>query len=104
MRAKLRDIKEQLRKQMHEPIPVQGTWLAQVVRGYFAYHAVLMNIYALQSFRHNVIKLWRRTLRRPSQKDGMTWERMERLGNDWLPAAKILHPWPERGFAVKHPR
>jgi group II intron reverse transcriptase/maturase len=104
MRAKLRDIKEQLRKRMHESIPVQGTWLAQVVRGYFAYHAVPMNIHALQSFRHNVMKLWRRTLRRRSQKDSMTWERMERLGNDWLPPAKILHPWPERRFAVKHSR
>ena len=87
-----------------ESIPVQGTWLAQVVRGYFAYHAVPMNIHALHSFRHNVMKLWRRTLRRRSQKDGMTWDRMERLGNDWLPPAKILHPWPERRFAVKHPR
>lgn len=104
MRAKLRDIKEQLRKRMHESIPVVGTWLAQVVRGYFAYHAVPMNIRALQSFRHNVMKLWRRTLRRRSQKDGMTWERMARLGNDWLPSAKILHPWPERRFAVKHSR
>ena len=104
MRAKLRDIKEQLRKRMHESIPVQGTWLAQVVRGYFAYHAVPMNIHALQSFRHNVMKLWRRALRRRSQKDGMNWERMHKIGNDWLPPAKILHPWPERRFAVKHPR
>jgi RNA-directed DNA polymerase len=74
MRAELRDIKEQLRKRMHESIPVQGMWLAQVVRGYFAYHAVPMNIHALQCFRHNVVNLWRRTLRRRSQKDGMTWE------------------------------
>jgi hypothetical protein len=104
MRIKLRDIKEQLRKRMHESIPAQGVWLAQVVRGYFAYHAVPMNIHALQSFRHNVMKLWRRSLRRRSQKDGMTWEHMERLGNDWLPRVSILHPWPERRFAVKHSR
>jgi hypothetical protein len=25
---------------MHEPIPEQGAWLKQVVRGFFAYHAV----------------------------------------------------------------
>jgi len=63
IRAKLRDIKEQLRKRMHEPILIQGTWLAQVVRGYFAYRAVPMNIHALRSFRHNVMKHWRRALR-----------------------------------------
>jgi hypothetical protein len=28
---------------MHEPIPLQGKWLRQVVRGYFAYHAVPTN-------------------------------------------------------------
>ncbi len=36
MRAKLKAIKTQLRFKMHEPIPVQGRWLGQVVRGYFA--------------------------------------------------------------------
>src|SRR5271165_2977609 len=40
MRAKLREIKEQLRKRMHEPIPEQGRWIKQVVTGFFAYHAV----------------------------------------------------------------
>jgi RNA-directed DNA polymerase len=68
MRAKLRDIKGQLRKRMHESIPTQWTWLAQVVRGYFAYHVVPMNIHALQSFRHNVMKLWRRALATKSER------------------------------------
>ena len=40
MRAKLKEIKKELRKRMHQPIPEQGRWLARVVRGYFAYHAV----------------------------------------------------------------
>jgi group II intron reverse transcriptase/maturase len=43
MRAKLREIKEELRRRMHQPIPKQGAWLKQVVRGYFAYHAVPTN-------------------------------------------------------------
>jgi Group II intron, maturase-specific domain len=73
MRARLRQIKEALRKRMHEPIPVQGQWLRQVVRGYFAYHAVATNSRALVAFRHHVTDLWRRTLRRRSQKDVMTW-------------------------------
>ena len=48
--------------------------------------------------------LWLRALRRRSQKDRTTWERMKRLADDWLPKPRILHPWPEQRFAVKHPR
>ena len=104
MRAKLREIKEALRKRMHEPIPDQGRWLKQVVRGFFAYHAVPTNSRALGAFRHHVSDLWRRTLRRRSQKDGMTWAWITKIADAWLPQPRILHPWPEQRFAVKHPR
>jgi RNA-directed DNA polymerase len=104
MRTKLREIKEQLRKRMNDPIPVQGKWLRQVVRGYFAYHAVPTNSRALRAFRYHVLDLWRRALRRRSQKDHTTWERIERIANTWLPKPRILHPWPEQRFAVNHPR
>ena len=87
MRAKLKEIKEELRRRMHQPIPEQGHWLAQVVAGYFAYHAVPTNSRRSSAFRHHVTDLWRRTLRRRSQKDGMTWERMAKLADDWLPEA-----------------
>ena len=43
VRAKLREIKDELRKRMHQPIPEQGKWLRQVVGGFFAYHAVPTN-------------------------------------------------------------
>jgi group II intron reverse transcriptase/maturase len=104
MRAKLREIKQALRRRMHQPIPEQGKWLGQVVRGYFNYHAVPTNAPALAVFRHHVTDLWRRTLRRRSQKDRMTWERMTQLVGDWLPEPIILHPWPSDRFAVTHPR
>jgi len=104
MRAKLREIKEALRKRMHEPIPDQGRWLKQVVRGFFAYHAVPTNSRALGAFRHHVSDLWRRTLRRRSQKVGMTWAWITKIADAWLPQPRILHPWPEQRFAVKHPR
>src|SRR5260370_23552600 len=39
MRAKLQAIKQELRRRMHQPIPVQGKWLVQGVKGYFNYHA-----------------------------------------------------------------
>jgi group II intron reverse transcriptase/maturase len=104
MRAKLKMIKEEMWKRMHQPIPVQGKWLWYVVRGYFNYHAVPTNGRALDVFRHHVLDLWRRTLRRRSQKDRITWARMTQLADDWLPKPIILHPWPSVRFAVTHPR
>jgi RNA-directed DNA polymerase len=89
---------------MHDAIPEQGRWLKAVVTGYLAYHAVPTNARALGAFRYHVIDLWRRTLRRRSQKDRLTWARMERIAAAWLPPPRILHPWPDERFAVKHPR
>ncbi len=104
MRAKLREIKEQLRERMHEPIPEQGRWLKQVVTGFFAYHAVPTNAKALSAFRHYVTDHWRRTLRRRNQKDHLTWVRITKIADAWLPQPRILHPWPDQRFAVTHPR
>jgi hypothetical protein len=78
--------------------------LQQVVTGYFNYHAVPTNGPTLTAFLFHVTNLWRRTLRQRSQKDWTTWERIKRLADDWLPQPRILHPWPERRFAVRHPR
>jgi RNA-directed DNA polymerase len=104
VQAKLLEIKEALRRRMHQSIPEQGKWLGQVVRGFFNYHAVPTNSCALAAFRYHVTDLWRRTLRQRSQTDNTTWARMTRLANDWLPKPVILHPWPSARFAVKHPR
>lgn len=104
MRAKLREIKEGLRKRMHEPIQEQGKWLRQVVRGYFAYHAVPTNSKRITTFWYRVIDLWRRTLCLRSQRDRTTWARISQLASEWLPSPRILHPWPQVRFAVKHPR
>jgi len=104
MQVKLKEVKEELRKRMHQPIPEQGRWLARVVRGYFAYYAVPTNRASISAFRRYVIRLWHRTLRRRSQKDRFAWERMQRLADDWLPQPRNFHPWPKVRFAVKHSR
>jgi len=104
VRAKLAEVKVELRRRMHQTIPEQGEWLAQVLRGAFAYYAVPTNYAALADFRAQVVWLWRRALRRRSQKDGTLWDRMTKLANDYLPKPRILHPWPNQRFAAKHPR
>jgi RNA-directed DNA polymerase len=104
MMAKLREIKEALRDRKHEPIPEVGKWLAQIVAGYFAYHAVPTNSTALHAFRYHVALLWHRQLCRRSQRAYVVWERMAKLADEFLPKPRILHPWPSVRFAVKHPR
>src|ERR687884_36358 len=76
LKAKLGEIKEELRQRRHQPIPEQGSWLAQVVRGFFAYHAVPTNFAALGDLRAHVVWLWRRSLRRRSQTDDTLWTRI----------------------------
>ena len=102
--ARLKEIKVQLRERMHDAIPDQGKWLKAVVTGYFAYHAVPTNIRAMSAFRYHVTDLWRRTLRRRSQKDALTWERITQIAAHWLPSPRTLHPWADQRFAVNHPR
>jgi hypothetical protein len=104
MRAKLQAIKQELRQRRHQPIPVQGKWLRQVVKGYFNYHAVPTNNQALAAFRFFVTEFWQRSLKRRSQKDGTTWQQITQLAKDWLPKPDTLHPWPRIRFAVTHPR
>jgi RNA-directed DNA polymerase len=104
MRAKIQEVKDQLQRRMHQPIPEQGKWLRQVVAGYFNYHAVPTNSRALGVFRHRVIVRWRHALQRRSQTAALTWQRMRQLANDWLPKPRTLHPWPDVRFAVTHPR
>jgi RNA-directed DNA polymerase len=104
LRAKLREVKETLRRRLHEPIGEQGAWLRQVVCGFFAYHAVPNNIQALGAFRRHVGRLWGRALRRRSQKDRTPWGTVTKLSDHWLPKPRIIHPWPDRRFAANHPR
>src|SRR5713226_5418094 len=104
MRAKLKMIKEEMRRRMHQPILAQGKWLWHVVRGYFNFHAVPTNFRALVAFRTEIAKRWRRVLTRRSDMAKLNWDRMKRLIGEWLPKPRILHPWPDKRFAVSHPR
>jgi RNA-directed DNA polymerase len=101
MRAKLREVKTELMRRRHLPLPEQGDWLASVVRGHCAYYAVPDNSGAIRGFRQRVVGLWMRALRRRSQRTRLTWERMHRLARRWLPTVRIMHPWPDVRFDAR---
>lgn len=100
VRAKLQEIKTALRFRWHHPIPEVGRWLASVIRGHMNYFSVPRNFEAVEAFRHEVIKLWRRGLCRRSQKAHVTWPRMLRVAQAWLPRVRIVHPYPSERLAL----
>ena len=101
MRAKLKQVKAELRRRRHWPIPEQGRWLASVLRGHFNYYAVPGNIDSVTAFRDQIRWHWIQTLRRRSQRHRMTWERYSRIEKKWLPPARIVHPYPSVRFAAR---
>jgi RNA-directed DNA polymerase len=87
MRAKLREVNDQLKRRRHQPIPMQRQWLAAVVRGHLAYYAVPGNTNAVAAFRTQVTRHWYKALRRRSQRTRLNWGRMNRIATRWLPPA-----------------
>ena len=102
--AKVKEVKDELRKRMHQPLAEVGRWLRSVVQGYFNYHAVPGNIVSLRTFRLEVSKRWLRVLRCRSQNSRITWKRLAGFAEQWLPLPRILHPYPYLRFDAKYLR
>jgi RNA-directed DNA polymerase len=100
LQAKLAEVKAELRRRMHDPVPEVGKWLASVVDGHCRYYGVPMNLHALWTFRFEVVARWHRVLSRRSQKGRITWDRMKRLVARYLPVPRIYHPYPLRRLGV----
>ena len=98
--AKLKEVYAELWRRMHDPVPEQGAYLRSVIMGHVRYYGVPMNGPSVAAFRKEVCWLWRKVLRRRSQKHHLTWERMKRLINRWLPGARVCHPYPLVRFGV----
>jgi group II intron reverse transcriptase/maturase len=101
MRAKLREVKDQLKQRRQLPIPDQGRWLKSVVQGHYAYYAVPGNTDAVAAFRYQVTQRWRQALRRRSQRTRVTWARLGPIATRWLPQARMMHPFPAVRFAAR---
>jgi len=103
LKRKIQEIKEELRKRMHNRPEETGKWLASVIRGHNQYYGVPFNSRALSRFRHLIVRQWYRTLKRRSQRKPK-WERIKKLIKYWLPMPKIHHPYPEERFNVRNSR
>jgi hypothetical protein len=103
MVAKLKAIKAELQRRMHDRTSQVGEWLRKVVTGYYQYHAVPGNIDQLRIFRKRVNRLWRNVLVRRSQTARKKWEKFTPVFERWITPPRILHPYPEARFYATHP-
>jgi group II intron reverse transcriptase/maturase len=103
MVAKLKAIKAELQRRMHDRMANVGAWLRKVVLGYYQYHAVPGNTTQLRIFKLRVCRLWQSVLVRRSQRAKMRWERLTPVLNRWIPPPRVLHPYPDARFYATHP-
>ncbi len=106
LRRKLKEVKVELIRRMHDPLEQVGAWLASVIRGFTNYHAIPGNMKAPREFYTQIGRLWRWVIRRRSHKARCrwTWERFYRLQQQWLPRPRLAHPYPGVRFDAKHSR
>ena len=100
LRAKLQELKKELKNRMHHKVADVGAWLRAVTQGHYNYYAVPGNSPALWTFRTQLTRYWRHVLRRRSEKTRMSWERMTKIARHWIPMPRILHPYPSQRLCV----
>jgi len=100
IRAKLKELKIELKRRLHHPVPVVGKWLRIVLLGHYRYYGIPGNIRKLEAFSYHVSRLWYKALLRRSQRQRLNWERMNRFIDRWLPRPRICHPYPDLGMYV----
>ena len=100
LQAKLREVKTELRKRMHDPVPEQGKYLRSVIGGHLRYYGVPENSWCTGAFSYAIGRLWWHVLRRRGQRNRITWERVERLCRKWFPPIRVCHPYPLDRFSV----
>jgi group II intron reverse transcriptase/maturase len=101
MVAKLKLLKVELRRRLHDTIAETGRWLNPLLKGHINYFAIPGNSPSLWWFCNEVRWLWLRSLRRRSQKAFLNWEKFLRLTSRFFPPIKILHPQPLHRFDAR---
>jgi hypothetical protein len=101
MAARLKQVRQELHRRMHDAVGDTVKWLQSVYRGYAQYHAVPGNGQRMRTFWKDMMRSWLRELRRRSQRTRWTWERFQEKFASQIPIIGVLHPYPEDRFAER---
>lgn len=103
--SKLKDVRRELRRRMHLPIPEIGKWLKSVLLGHYRYYGVPGNNRCLSLFKYQISRSWFWTLKRRSQRYKRDLRNTIRcLADKWLPNPRIYHPYPWERLCVTYSR
>lgn len=103
--AKMRALRQEMRRRRHNPVPEQYGWLVAVLRGHANYYGVPGNSSTLASFRYQVRHAWHQQLQRRSQRARWSNEKRSRFDESFpLPNLLICHPKPHDRFYASHSR
>lgn len=100
----LRRIGAELRRRMHHNPYEVAKWLGKILNGWLRYYAVPTSSRFLERFAFRLRRMWLRALRRRSQMDRTKLDKLGKYAEVSWPTLKVLHPWPEKRFAVTYPR
>jgi hypothetical protein len=104
MRAKLRQVKQQLCERMHDPVPQTGRWLKSVVQGYFNYYAAFLAPSANSTPPEHKHPIPKHPQTRQVSWYRISWTRILEVAQRWIPQPRALHPFPDARFAATHPK
>jgi len=86
----LKRVADWCRYNRHQPVKQQWEMLSAKLRGHFGYFGLPGNSTALERFRFELTRTWRKWLDRRSQRARMSWDRMNKLLERYpLPPALI---------------
>jgi RNA-directed DNA polymerase len=92
LRRALRATSQWCRGHRHDPIGAQQAALGRQIRGHCAYYGITGNARSLAVFRYAVLQIWRKWLRRRSNKARKAWSWWEQLLERYpLPPAYVVH-------------
>jgi hypothetical protein len=82
------------RRNLHLPFREQHAHLARVIHGHCAYYGISGNSKRIRWYHHQVLRIWRKWLRRRGRHSKLSWPRFSAmLARYPLPSARIVHPY-----------
>ena len=88
----LKRVAEWCRTHRHWPVAEQQAALSRKLQGHYAYYGITGNAHALNRFRYEVERRWRKWLSRRSRQACLNWAQFDRLRQRYpLPPARVVH-------------
>ena len=88
----LNNVNEWLNRYRHASRRTQQRNLVMKLRGFFQYFGLTDCCPKLNMVRYRVVKMWRRALKKQSQRGGVSWAKMNALEVFQLPSPRTVHP------------